>query len=133
MKKQTIQLDCGYQVEVIAVDITRTYGEFLAGEPTLEDNIYVIENLKVPEHWGKRRTVKYLDSFNLDLKTFLPYTVFLWLSSDNSVNDPQNKYDGSELVIVWTIDDLFTFSINSLIADGINNFDWKKSSENFLI
>jgi hypothetical protein len=133
MKKQTIKLDCGHEVEVIAIDIRRTYGEFLAGEPTLEDNIYVIENLKVPEHWGKRRTVKYLDSFNLDLKTFLPYTVFLWLSSDNSVNDPQNKYDGSEVVIVWTIDDLFTYSINSLIADGIKNFDWKKSSENFLI
>jgi hypothetical protein len=67
------------------------------------------------------------------LKTFKPFTVFLWLSSNKSFNDPQNKFDGSEVVIVRTIDDLFTFSINSLIADGIKNFDWKKSSENFLI
>ena len=112
MQKQTIKLDCGHEVEVIAIDIRRTYGEFLAGEPTLEDNIYVIENLKVPEHWGKRKTVKNMDSFDLNLKTFKPYTVFLWLSSDKSVNDPQNKFDGSEVVIVWTIDDLFTFSVN---------------------
>ena len=130
MKKQTIKLDCGHVVEVIAIDIKRTYGEFLAGEPTLEDNIYIIENLKVPEHWGKRRTVKYMNSFDLNLKTFKPYTVFLWLSSDKSVNDPQNKFDGSEIVIVWTIDDLFTFSVNSLIEDGIKGFDWENYSVN---
>lgn len=130
MKNQTIKLDCGHEVEVIAIDIRRTYGEFLAGQPTFEDNICVIENLKVPEHWGKRKTVKYMDSFNLDLKTFLPYTVFLWLSSDASVNDPQNMFDGSEVVIVWTIDDLFTFSVNSLITDGIKSFDWESVAIN---
>ncbi len=130
MKKQTINLDCGHEVEVIAIDIRRTYGEFLAGEPTLEDNIYVTENLKVPEHWGKRRAVKFMDSFDLNLKAFKPYTVFLWLSSNKSVSDPQKKFDGSEVVIVWTIDDLFTFSVNSLIADGIKSFDWKNYAEN---
>ena len=133
MKKQIIKLECGHEVEIIAIDIRRTYGEFLAGEPTLEDNIYVIENLKVTEHWGKRKTVKYMDSFNLDLKTFKPYTVFLWLSSDKSINDPQNKFDGSEVVIVWTIEDLFTFSVNSLIEDGIIGFDWENNSENYLV
>ncbi len=130
MKKQTIKLDCGHEVEVIAIDIRRTYGEFLAGEPTFEDNIYVVENLKAPEHWGKRKTVKYMDSFDLNLKPFKPYTVFLWLSSDKSVNDPQNKFDGSEVVAVWTIDDLFTFSVNSLIEEGIQSFDWKNYAVN---
>lgn len=130
MKKQTIKLDCGHEVEVIAIDIRRTYGEFLAGQPTFEDNIYVVENLKAPKHWGNRKTVKYMDSFDLNLKTFKPYTVFLWLSSDKSVNDPQNKFDGSEVVAVWTIDDLFTFSVNSLIDDGIKGFDWKSVAIN---
>jgi hypothetical protein len=130
MKKQTIKLDCGHEVEVIAIDIRRTYGEFLAGQPTFEDNIYVVENLKVPEHWGKRKTIKYLDSFDLNLKTFRPYTVFLWLSSDKSVNDSQNKFDGSEVVVVWTIDDLFSFSFNSLIEDGIQDFEWESVAFN---
>jgi hypothetical protein len=66
-------------------------------------------------------------------KTFKPYTVFLWLSSDKSVNDPQNKFDGSEVVIVWTIEDLFTFSVNSLIDDGIKEFDWEKSAKNYIL
>ena len=55
MKKQTIKLDCGHEVEVIAIDIRRTYGEFLAGQPTFEDNIYVVENLKAPKHWGNQK------------------------------------------------------------------------------
>ena len=130
MKKDTIKLDCGHEVEVIAIDIRRTYGEFLAGQPIFEDNIYVVENLKAPKHWGNRKTVKYMDSFDLNLKTFKPYTVFLWLSSDKSVNDPQNKFDGSEVVAVWTIDDLFTFSVNSLITDGIKSFDWESVAFN---
>lgn len=133
MKKQTIKLDCGHEVEVIAIDIRRTYGEFLAGEPTFEDNVYVVENLKAPEHWGKRKTVKYMDSFDLDLKTFMPYTVYLWLSSHKSVNDPQNKFDGSEVVVVWTIDNLFSFSINSLIEEGIKDFDWENCAVNYSI
>lgn len=133
MKKQTIKLDCGHEVEVIAVDIRRTYGEFLAGGPTFEDNVYIIENLKAPEHWGIRKTVKNMESFNLDLKQFKKYTIYLWLSSNQSVNDPFQKFDGSEVVIVWTIDDLFSFSVNSLIGDGIKGFDWEDVAVNTCI
>lgn len=133
MNNQTIKLDCGHDVEVIAIDIRRTYGEFLAGEPSFEDNIYVNENLKAPEHWGKRKTVMNMESFDLDLKQYKQYTVFLWLSSNKSVDDPQNKFDGSEIVVVWTIDDLFSFSISSLIKDGIKGFDWENHAVNTMI
>lgn len=124
MRNQTIKLDCGHKIEVIAIDIRRTYGEVLVGEPTFEDNVYILENLKVPEHWGKRKLVLNSESFNLDLPQLKPYTVFMWLSSNKSINDPKNYLDGSELVVVWTIDDLFSFSVNSLIDDGIIEFEW---------
>ena len=130
MKNQTIKLDCGHEVEVIAIDISRTYGEFLVGEPRFEDNIYVYENLKAPNHWGIRKTVKNTESFDLNLKHFKKYTIYLWLSSDKSVNDLQNMFDGSEVVIVWTIDDLFSFSVNSLIEDGLKGFDWENHAIN---
>lgn len=130
MKNQTIKLDCGHEVEVIAIDIRRTYGEILAGSPSFEDNVYVYENLKAPEHWGKRKTVMNQESFNLDLKYFKKYTVYLWLSSSKSIDDPFKKFDGSELVVVWAIDDLFSFSINKLIEEGIRGFNWEKYAVN---
>lgn len=133
MKKQSIKLNCGHEVEVIAIDIIRTYGEILVGEPTFEDNFHIYENLKSPEHWGKRKTVFSKESFNLDLEIFKPYTIYIWLSSNKSVNDPKNKFDGSEVIIVWTIEDLFSFSVDSLIEEGIEDFDWEKSAENFSI
>lgn len=130
MKNQTINLKCGHEVEVIAIDIRRTYGEILAGSPTFEDSLHVYENLKAPEHWGKRKTVMNQESFYLDLKHFKKYTVFLWLSSGKSIDDPFKKFDGSELVVVWAIDDLFSFSINSLIEEGIEGFDWESYAVN---
>lgn len=133
MEKQTIKLDCGHEIEVIAIDIRRTYGQILVGSPSFEDNVYVYENLKAPEHWGKRKTVMNQVSFNLDLKHFKKYTVYLWLSSSKSIDDPFNKFDGSELVVVWAIDDLFSFSINSLIEEGIQKFDWNNYAENFIL
>ena len=130
MKNQTIKLKCGHEVEVIAIDIRRTYGEILAGSPSFVDNFHVYENLKAPEHWGKRKTVMNQESFNLDLKHFKKYTVYLWLSSNKSIDDPFKKFDGSELVVVWAIDDLFSFSINSLIEEGIEGFDWESYAVN---
>lgn len=130
MERQTIKLDCGHDVEVIAIDVSRTYGEILVGSPSFEDNIYVNENLIAPEHWGKRKTVMNQGSFDLDLKQYKKYTVYLWLSSHKSVNDPKQKFDGSELVIVWTFDDLFSFSINSIIEEGIKKFDWESHAVN---
>ena len=38
MENQTIKLDCGHEVEVIAIDVRRTYGELLIGSPNFEDN-----------------------------------------------------------------------------------------------
>lgn len=133
MKNQTIKLNCGYEVEVIAIDIRRTYGEILVGEPTFEDNVYIYENLKAPEHWGMRKTIHNKESFSLDLELYKPYTVYMWLSSHKSVNDPKNKFDGSEVVVVWTIDDMLSFSINSLIEDGIKDFDWENYAVNYSI
>jgi hypothetical protein len=40
-EKKIIKLECGYDVEVIAIEISRTSEEFLAGEPCSEDNIYM--------------------------------------------------------------------------------------------
>jgi hypothetical protein len=133
MKNQTIKLNCGHEVEVIAIDVSRTYGDFLVGEPSIEDNFYVNDNLKTPVHWGERKTVMNVTSFDLDLKRYKPFKIFLWLSSKSSINDPEKKFDGSEVVVVWTIDDIFSFSINSLLKDGIKKFEWELYAVNFKI
>lgn len=130
MKKDIIKLECGHEVEVIAIDISRTYGEFLVGEPRFEDNIYVYENLKAPNHWGIRKTVKNTESFDLDLKHFKKYTIYLWLASNKSVNDPKKKFDGSELVIIGTFDSINNFSVPELIEDVLKDFDWEKYAIN---
>jgi hypothetical protein len=134
MNNQNIKLDDGYEIEVIALDVRRTYGEFLFGSPNKEDNIQMFKNLKVPEHWGKRKLVYINKSFELGFDGFKKYIVYVWFSSNKSINDPERKFDGSEVVMVMNIDDISNFSISVLIENkGLKKFDWGKNAENVFI
>jgi hypothetical protein len=46
------------------------------------------------------------------------------------VNDPKKKFDGSELVIIGTIDSINTFCVQELIKDVLKDFDWEKYAIN---
>jgi hypothetical protein len=49
------------------------------------------------------------------------------------VNDPKKKFDGSELVIIGTIDSINNFSVSELIEDVLKDFDWEKYAMNIKI
>ena len=112
------------------LEINNTYGEFLVGSPSFEDNYKVYEELKTPLAWGKRKTLYDKSSFDLD-KVFKPYTVCVWLSGQ-SINDEENKYDGSEAVVFFTVLNISTLSIEQLIVEGLSNFNYNKHAENYM-
>ena len=133
MKQDTIKINGGHELIIKGIQIMETYGEILVGEPELEDNIRIYDRLDVPANWYVRKCVYSMKSFDLDKKKFLPYTVYVWVSSHKSVNDPKNKYDGSELVIIGTVKSIVNFSISELIEDVLVDFDWEKYANNFKI
>ena len=65
--------------------------------------------------------------------------VFLQLPGDNnslmreSINDVENKYDGSEAVVFFTVSNISKLSIEQLIVEGLSNFDYNKYAENCMI
>ena len=133
MKQDTIKINGGHELSIKGIQISETYGEFLAGEPQLEDNIRIYARLDVPANWFVRKCVYSMKSFDLDKKYFLPYTLHVWVSSHKSVNDPKKKFDGSELVIIGTIDSINNFCVQELIEDVLKDFDWEKYAMNFNI
>jgi hypothetical protein len=130
MKNEVIKLNGGHELTIRGIQIETTYAEILAGEPTLEDNIRIYDSLDVPSNWYTRKCVFSMKSFDLDKKKFLPYTVYVWLESHKSVNDPKKKFDGSELVIIGTIDSINNFCVQELIKDVLKDFDWEKYAIN---
>lgn len=133
MKNETIKLNGGHELTIRGIQIETTYAEILAGEPTLEDNIRIYDSLDVPPNWYARKCVFSMKSFNLDKKKFLPYTVYVWLESHKSVNDPKNQFDMSELVVIGTIESINNFCVKELIEDVIKDFDWEVYAMNILI
>ena len=133
MKNETIKLKSGHELTIRGIQILQTYSEILVGEPELEDNIRIYANLDVPANWYVRKCVFSMKSFDLDKKKFLPYTVYVWLESHKSVNDPKNQFDGSELVVIGTIDSINNFCVKELIEDVLKDFDWEKYALNFNI
>lgn len=133
MKNEVIKLNSGCELTIKGIQIQKTYNEILVGDVTLEDNVRIYNNLDVPPNWYARKCVFSKKSFDLEKKKFEPYTVFIWLESQKSVNDPNNKFDGSELVIISTVKDLFSFSFEILIQENIMDFDWEKYAVNSII
>lgn len=133
MKNQIIKLNSGHDLTIKGIQIKATYNEILVGEPSLEDNVRIYNSLDVPSNWYVRKCVFSKKSFDLDKKKFEPYTIFVWVESQKSVNDPKIEFDGSELVIIGTIKDLHSFSVEMLIEDAILDFDWEKYAINVKI
>jgi hypothetical protein len=133
MKNEVIKLKSGHELTINGIQIQKTYNEILVGEPSLEDNVRIYNSLDVPSNWYVRKCVFSKKSFDLDKKKFEPYTIFVWVESQKSVNDPKIEFDGSELVIIGTIKDLHSFSVEMLIEDAILDFDWEKYAINVKI
>lgn len=133
MKNEKIKLKRGNELTIRGIQIINTYDEILVGEPTLEDNIRIYDSLDVPVNWYVKKCVFSKKSFDLDKKKFLPYTVYVWLESHKSVNDPKNQFDMSELVVIGTVENIINFSVQELIEDVIKDFDWEKYAMNINI
>ena len=131
MKNEIIKLNSGHELTIKGIQIKATYNEILVGEPSLEDNVRIYNRLDVPSDWYLRKCVFSKKSFNLDKKRFEPYTLWVWVESNKSVNDPKKKFDGSELVIIGTVDSMIDFSVKKLVEDVIKDFDWEKYASNF--
>lgn len=131
MTKLKFRLQSGIIVQLEGLEISNTYGEYLAGSPSFEDNFKVYKELKTPFGWGNRKTLYDKSSFDLD-KVFKPYTICVWLSGQ-SINDVENKYDGSEAVVFFTVSNISKLSIEQLLVEGLSNFNYNKYAENYMI
>lgn len=130
-KQETINLKSGHQLAVKAIQIRETYyGEILVGEPEQEDNLRVYSKLQCPNDWTVTKAIYDKEDFNLDQKTFKPYTVWVWFESDKSVKDPEKKFDSSELAISFTVENILDISLKSLIEIRFKDFPWNDFAVN---
>lgn len=130
MKNQNIKLATGKIVTLEAFNMSKTYRGWIVGSPSKEDNIEVINNICYPKDWGNRKSYveksKMLHSENI-LK---PIIYSAWLSA-KSINDKDNQYDGSSIIVTWFGDKKLNKSVKRIIIDGLGMFNWDNHAENY--
>jgi hypothetical protein len=128
---ENLKLENGLKLQIRAIQIVETYKEeFILGEPDTLDNIRVYNGINCPKNWRTTACVFNKRDFNINQPLFDPYTVAIWLRSNESVNDPIGEYDYSELVLVFTIESVIDFSVQQVIQSKMKNFNWQDFAMN---
>lgn len=127
---ENIKLASGKIVTLESFHITKTYAGLLAGNPSKEVNLEIINNISYPKNWGVRKS--YFDKSKVYLSEDIlkPFVCTAWLSAE-PINDKKKEYDGSSIVIIWLVDDFKGKSIEELIVSDLGKFEWDNIAENF--
>lgn len=125
-----IKLIEGKKVTLEGFNMEPTYAGLLAGIPTEESNQLLIKSIKSPKDWGNRATLLKKSDLYASKDILKPVIYSAWLSSE-PINDEYNKYDGSNLILIWLGDENKEMTLQDLIVYGIGLFDWEKHAENY--
>lgn len=129
--KDTLKLESGLELQIRAIQIVQTYkDDFLLGEPNEIDNIQVYKGIKCPQNWSTTTCIINKHDFNINQAKFDPYTVAVWLQSNETVNDPSGEFDYSEVVLIFTIESIIDFNVQKQLQSKLRNFNWKNYAVN---
>lgn len=124
-----IKLKTGKVVSLETFSMSMTYGGLLVGKPDEAMNDGIIGQITHSKDWGNKKVfLKKKDQYvSQDVLKPIIYTV--WLTAD-AVPTGTDVKDASSIVLIWFGEEHPDKSINSIIAEGVGNFDWDEHAEN---
>ena len=125
-----IELIGGKTVSLEAFHMTPTYAGVIVGNPTKESNDILLKHISYPKEWGQKATLLKKSDIHDSKDVLKPIIYSAWLSAE-PVNDEDNQFDGSTLILIWLGDEHKEMKLEDLIVYGIGLFDWDKNSENY--
>jgi hypothetical protein len=120
----------GETVLLEAFHCTDTYAGLILGSPTAESNQRLLKRITSPKDWGNRATLLKKSDLYASKDVLKPIIYSAWLSSE-PINDKDNAFDGSNLILIWLGDEDKEMTLHDLIIYGIGLFDWEKYAENY--
>ncbi|WP_158729052.1 MULTISPECIES: hypothetical protein [unclassified Flavobacterium] len=108
-----------------------TYSGLIIGSPNEAINTKILSDYINSLTKGHRKSIFHLTSNDyLSNDTLKPVIYSAFLESD-SIDDIENQYDGSRLVVSWFGDEQIEKSISAIITEGLAGFKYDKLAENF--
>lgn len=124
-----IELKTGRKVQVEAVNMSKTYGGLLAGEPSEAINDSIIGLIGYSKDWGNRKALLNKEDMYSSKNVLKPIIYSVWLTSD-AVPQKSKINDSSTIVLLWFGNESIDKSVKEIIEQNIFNFDWDKQAEN---
>ena len=119
------------EIAIEGFHFSRTYSGLIIGSPNKVINDKIISDYKSSLNLGNRKSVFVVkDEDYITDEVLKPVIYSAWLDSD-PVNDKENQYDGSWIVVSWFGEEQIEKSIKEIIEDGLVDFDYDKYAINY--
>lgn len=119
------------EITIERFHFSHTYAGLLVGSPNKVINDKIISDYESSLNVGNRKSVFVLnDKDYITDEVLKPVIYTAWLDSD-PVNDKENQYDGSWIVVSWFGEEQIDKSIKEIVEDGLVDFDYDKYAINY--
>ncbi len=109
----------------------RTYNGLIIGSPNEVINTKILSDYINSLTKGHRKSVfHFTNNDYVSNDTLKPVIYSAFLESD-SIDDTENQYDGSRLVVSWFGEEQIEKSVKQIIQEGLAGFKYDKLAENF--
>lgn len=119
------------EITIEGFHFSRTYSGLIIGYPNKVINDKIISDYESSLNVGNRKSVFVLNDKNYITDEVLKPVIYTaWLDSD-PVNDKENQYDGSWIVVSWFGEEQIEKSIKEIVEDRLVDFDYDKYAINY--
>ncbi|MFV8366210.1 hypothetical protein [Flavobacterium sp. XS1P27] len=119
------------EITIEKFQFSHTYSGLLAGTPSKDVNEKIIYNYQEALKRGNRLSVfHFTNNDYVSNEVLKPIIYTAWLDAE-PINDPENEFDGSSVIVCWFGEDQIDKSISEIIIEGIADFDYDNSAVNY--
>lgn len=119
------------EITIEKFQFEHTYNGLIIGLPNEVINTKILSDYINSLTKGHRKSVFHLTRNDyVSNDTLKPVIYSAFLESD-SIDDTENQYDGSRLVVSWFGEEQIKKSISEIITEGLAGFKYDKLAENY--
>lgn len=119
------------EITIEKFHFSRTYTGLIIGYPNKVINDKIISDYESSLNIGNRKSIFIVkDEDYINDEVMKPVIYSAWLDSD-PVNDKENQYDGSWIVVSWFGEEQIEKSIKEIIEDGLSHFYYDEYAVNY--
>jgi hypothetical protein len=119
------------EITIEKFQFEHTYCGLIIGSPNEVINTKILSDYINSLTKGHRKSIFHFNSNDYISKDILKPVIYTAFLESDSIDDTENLYDGSRLVVSWFGEEQIDKSVKQIITEGLSGFKYDKLAENF--